>query len=236
MNHRQHIWIPLASLVVVTTAQPYAHARETNTLTHTTFTAFDVETTGLMASKHYIIELGASQFRGEKLLSSRSWLVRPPIKIPASATRIHGITDKVLIDAPRFKAVYTEFLDYCSNTVLIAHNANFDVRFMEVERKRNGIPIQLPQTLDSLKLFRLWAPAQDSHKLTALAKEAGYAFPKAHRGDADAQMLAKLFILNQAKWSTGTLLELKEKTNVYPKPTASTQAENDTRPNSRKLE
>ncbi len=236
MYRRQHILIPLAALLVVAVAHPYSYARETNTLTHTTFTAFDVETTGLMASKHFIIELGASQFRGGKLLSSRSWLVRPPINIPASATRIHGITDKVLIDAPRFKSVYTEFISYCSNTVLIAHNASFDVRFMEVERKRNGISIQLPQTLDTLKLFRLWAPAQRSHTLTLLAKEAGYAFPKAHRGDADAHMLAKLFILNQAKWTSGTLIELKKKTHVYPKPTESIQAENDTRPNSRKLE
>ena len=189
----------------------------TNRLSEVEFTAFDIETTGLSAKHHYIIEIGAVRFRNTNILNEASWLIRPPIPVPERATRIHGITTDNLADATNFNTVLTLFNNFSEDSILLAHNAAFDTRFIQAELNRAGLSTNTFLCVDTLPLFREWLPNLKSYGLGALAEHHKKPFEKAHRARADAHMLAEMFIAQQARWTTNTYKGLMEKTRKYPR-------------------
>jgi DNA polymerase-3 subunit alpha (Gram-positive type) len=175
-----------AALLALTTAARTADVG----LNDVTFVVFDTETTGFSPYNDRVIEVGAVKYRNGKILESKDWLINPRREVPIYATHVHGITDEMLKDQPTFDKFYPEFEAFIGDSVLLAHNARFDVSFMREEIRRNEQALPPNPVLDTLKLFRRWFPESESHKLGKLARYLGVKGSRAfHRADADAAYL-----------------------------------------------
>ncbi|MBR6022801.1 MAG: 3'-5' exonuclease [Kiritimatiellae bacterium] len=133
-----------------------------------TFVVFDTETTGFSPSKDRLVEIGAVKIRNGENLGEKTWLINPQRYIPWYVQEVHHITPEMVADAPTFAEVYPEFLEFIDGSVLIAHNAPFDIRFIAAEAERNGFPEPKNAVLDSLELFRNWYPELPSHTVSDL--------------------------------------------------------------------
>ena len=157
----------------------------------TTFVAFDTETTGFSPAKDRIIEIGAVKFRDGKIVASAHWLIDPGMPIRNSF--VHHITDEMVAGHPPFADTYKAFARFVGDSVLLAHNAPFDVRFMRAEIERNHLePLSNP-VIDSLALFRKWYPDAPSHKLGAIAGMLNLPTGNQHRAEDDARTLLLVF-------------------------------------------
>lgn len=183
-------------------------------LAETTFVAFDVETTGFSPAKERIIEIGAVKYRNGKIVESTHWLIQPGI--PINNSFVHHITDETVAGHPAFADTYKAFVEFTGDSVLIAHNASFDVRFMQAEIERNHLkPLPNP-VIDSLALFRKWYPDAPSHKLGALADQLGLPTGNRHRAEDDAATLLRIFRHGMAERPNQTLQQTKADANgVY---------------------
>ncbi|MBT3296275.1 MAG: 3'-5' exonuclease [Verrucomicrobia bacterium] len=160
----------------------------------TTFVAFDVETTGLSAARHRVIEIGAVKLRAGRIMARQVWLINPGQPIPPFTTRIHGIKDEDVAEAPTFPEIYPKFVAFVKGTILIAHNAAFDVRFMAHEAERHHLEFPPEPVLDNLRLARKWHPELKSHGLKAVADYLKIEPGRYHRALDDSEALAKVFI------------------------------------------
>ena len=133
-----------------------------------TFVIFDTETTGFSPAKDRLVELGAVKVRNGKMIGEKTWLINPQRYIPYYVQNVHHITPDMVKDRPTFAQIYPEFLEFIDGSVLIAHNAPFDVRFISAEAGRNGMPAPKNAVLDSLVLFRTWYPDLPSHRVEDL--------------------------------------------------------------------
>ncbi|MDA0991772.1 MAG: 3'-5' exonuclease [Verrucomicrobia bacterium] len=163
-------------------------------LTNLTFVAFDLETTGLSREYGRVVEIGAVKFRNGEILESRMWLVNPGQKIPKAAQWVHGISDDMVADQPPFKDVYPEFVSFIDGAILMAHNANFDVRFMRAEALRNDFPLPTNTVLDSLALARRYYPDAESYTLEKLMVQLNLPATRYHRGMDDAKYVRDIFV------------------------------------------
>ena len=130
-----------------------------------TFVIFDTETTGFSPINDRVLEIGAVKVRDGKKLGEKTWLINPKRSIPWYVENVHHITSDMLKDRPTFDQVYPEFLEFIDGSVLIAHNAPFDIRMMSAEAARAKMPAPKNAVLDSLALFRNWYPDLKSHQL-----------------------------------------------------------------------
>ena len=138
-----------------------------------TFVVFDTETTGFSPVKDRLLEIGAVKIRNGEVLGEKTWLINPQRYIPYFVQEVHHITPEMVRDKPTFAEVYPEFLEFIDGTVLIAHNAPFDVRFIAAEALRNGFPVPKNAVLDSLTLFKRWHPDMPSHTVSSLIEKFG---------------------------------------------------------------
>ena len=176
-----------------------------------TFVAFDTETTGFSPEADRIIEIGAVKYRSGKILEATHWLINPNTAI--NNTFVHGIDNEHVIGHPGFPDTYKAFCSFVGDSVLIAHNASFDVRFMAAEIQRNKLtPLPNP-TLNSLTLFRRWYPAASSHKLGELAAYLNIPVAAAHRAQDDSETLLKIFAHGLQTRPTFTLEQIKTTAN-----------------------
>jgi DNA polymerase III subunit alpha, Gram-positive type len=133
-----------------------------------TFVIFDTETTGFSPVKDRLVEIGAVKVRNGKVLGEKTWLLNPQRYIPYYVQNVHHITPDMVKDSPTFAQIYPEFLEFIDGSVLIAHNAPFDIRFISAEADRAGMPPPKNGVLDSLALFRTWYPNLKSHRVADL--------------------------------------------------------------------
>ncbi len=183
------------------------------------YTVFDTETTGLAPSEDEIIAIGAVRIVHARLLEGESFqqLIKPRRPVPPSATRIHGIRNEDLIDAPPLEDVLPRFYRYVGDSVLVAHNAAFDMRFLQEAEKRTGVKFQQP-VLDTLLLSALVHPEHKDHNLEAIAERLGVAMGERHSawGDAitTARILLKLIPLLEVQgiFTLGEAIEASEQT------------------------
>jgi DNA polymerase-3 subunit alpha (Gram-positive type) len=172
------------------------------------FVAFDLETTGLKPESNQIIEVAGVRFTFElknqkivpKILKTFESFVRPTMMIPAEATQVNHITDSMVENAPSSKEVLNNFSRFIGlSTILVAHNADFDCRFLIRELRLNGLILPQNPVLDSLKLSRKIIPESPSHRLGNLAKrlqqELGINLDSEnlHRALYDCEILAEVF-------------------------------------------
>lgn len=164
-------------------------------LTDETFVAFDTETTGLWAASNRIVEIAAVRFHlGSAESETFQALVNPGRPIPAEVTRIHGITDTDVADAEPVGPVLNRFARFCGpDSILIAHNAMFDISFVGWELFRSGETFGSNPVIDSRLLALALSPGLPSYSLLSLARHFELAESQAHRALADAELVRKLF-------------------------------------------
>jgi DNA polymerase-3 subunit epsilon len=165
-------------------------------LTELTYTVFDTETTGLNPSEgDEIIQIGAARIVNGKLLRQESFeqLVDPQRTIPAASIPIHGITQVQVDGQPTIATVLPAFHAFAQDTVLVAHNAAFDMRFLQLKEAATGLRFEQP-VLDTLLLSALVHPNQESHRLEAIAERFNITVIGRHTALGDAIVTAEVFL------------------------------------------
>ena len=160
------------------------------------YTVFDTETTGLEPSMgDEIIQIGAARIVNGKLLRQECFeqLVDPQRSIPAASIPIHGIQPAMVVGQPKIGEVLPAFHAFAQDTVLVAHNAAFDMRFLQIKEKSTGVVFDQP-VLDTLLLSAVIHPSQDSHRLEAIAERFDVPVIGRHTAMGDAMVTAEIFI------------------------------------------
>jgi DNA polymerase-3 subunit epsilon len=165
-------------------------------LAELTFTVFDTETTGLdPTAGDEIIQIGAVRIVNGRLLRRESFeqLVDPRRAISQASIAIHGITAATVAGQPAIDTVLPAFHAFAHDTVLVGHNAAFDMRFLELKAASSGVTFDQP-VLDTLLLSALLHPNQPSHQLELIAARFGIAVDERHSALADAITTAQVFL------------------------------------------
>jgi DNA polymerase III epsilon subunit family exonuclease len=164
-------------------------------LEEATYVVVDLETTGLRPGKSGICEIGAVRLRGFEVEAEFETLVNPGIPIPASASAVTGLRNEQLRGAPRPAAAVRSFLAFADDAVLVAHNARFDLAFLDRETERlTGSRIGSP-VVDTVRLARrLLAGRVAGFGLGQLAWFLGTAERPCHRALPDARATAELLL------------------------------------------
>lgn len=165
-------------------------------LTQLAYTVFDTETTGLEPSSgDEIIQIGATRIVNGRLLKGEVFdqLVDPRRPIGAASTQVHGITRDMLAGQPTIDRVLPEFHKFCEETVLVAHNAAFDMRFLQMKEQATGVAFRQP-VLDTLLLSALLHPNQESHRLEGIAERLGVNIVGRHTALGDAMVTGEVFL------------------------------------------
>lgn len=173
-----------------------------------TFVVFDTETTGLRPEAgDRVVSLAGVRVRGGRVRHSERFdtLVDPGREVPEESVRIHGITAEMLVGAPRLETALPAFLEFAGPAVLVGHEASFDLRFLEPEARRLGLPslAESRPILDTRLLSRSLHGPGESHTLDAVALRLGVTIAGRHSalGDAliTAEVLARLLTLIQKR-------------------------------------
>ncbi|MBE0474757.1 exonuclease domain-containing protein [Rhodoferax sp.] len=171
-------------------------ALEDRLLSELSFTVFDTETTGLNPSEgDQIIQIGAARIVNGKLLRQESFeqLVDPKRLIPAATIPIHGITQDMVKGKPPITEVLPAFYTFAQDTVLVAHNAAFDMKFLQLQERHTGLVFNHP-VLDTLLLSAVVHPNQESHRLEAIAERFNITVLGRHTALGDAMVTAEVWL------------------------------------------
>jgi DNA polymerase-3 subunit epsilon len=171
-------------------------ALDDRSLAELTYTVFDTETTGLAPSEgDEIIQIGATRIVNGKLLRHECFdqLVDPKRALASASAAIHGLRPEALAGQPTILEVLPVFHAFALDTVLVAHNAAFDMRFLQLKEAASGLRFDQP-VLDTLLLSAWVQPYQESHHLEAIAERLGVAVTGRHTAVGDARMTAEVFL------------------------------------------
>jgi DNA polymerase-3 subunit epsilon len=158
------------------------------------FVALDLETTGSRAGASKITEIGAVRIEGLQVVATFHTLVNPQRPIPPMITHITGITQAMVADAPRIEQVVPDLLDFLEGAVIVAHNAAFDVGFLNYELQRLKGRRLGEGAIDTLPLARLLAPGLPNYRLGTVAAALDAPVAACHRALADAQAAGHVFV------------------------------------------
>ncbi len=158
-----------------------------------TFVVFDIETTGKNAKFHKITEIGAVKIEKGRVVDRYSQLVNPERPIPYNITRLTGITDEMVANQPNIETVLPQFLDFCGDAVVVAHNASFDTGFIANEARKQGLDFS-NTILDTLGLAHILLPHLGKFTLDRLVKELKIVLENHHRAVDDAEATAEMFL------------------------------------------
>jgi DNA polymerase III subunit epsilon len=177
-------------------ARDQAHELAEQPLAALSYTVFDTETTGLEPSAgDRILQIGATRINAGKLRRQDCFdqLVDPQRSIPPAGIPIHGITPEMIVGQPTIATVLPAFHAFAADTVLVAHNAAFDMRFLQLLEAETGIVFGQP-VLDTLLLSAVVHPQQESHRLEAIAERLGVQVLGRHNALGDAMVTAEVFL------------------------------------------
>lgn len=158
------------------------------------FTVFDTETTGLDPRSCRLVEIGGIRFDGRGVISRFNVLIDPGVSMPPEVTKINGITDAMLKGKPAAAAVLPDFLRFVGDSVLVAHNAPFDLSFVNEELARVGGKPLANRVVDTRTLAREVFPGLPKYALQDLALRLGIEALEAHRAEDDARVCMELFL------------------------------------------
>ena len=154
------------------------------------FTVFDVETTGMSPANDRIVQIGAVRIDKDGFVSRFQSLINPGRHIPTGVVCVHHITDEMVAKSPTFSRIGREFLEFAKDSTLVAHNARFDLGFLQESLARTGLPLWKGRTLDTLRLIKTTHPGLPSYTLQSLRAifqlESDDSM-QAHRADADVE-------------------------------------------------
>ncbi|MCH5266804.1 MAG: PolC-type DNA polymerase III [Lachnospiraceae bacterium] len=159
----------------------------------TTFVVFDIETTGIGAKSNEIIEIGAVKVENQKITERFSTFVNPGRPIPYHITKLTSIDDSMVAGAPGIGSVLPDFLEFCQDAVMVAHNANFDMGFIGQKANDLGLPCEYT-VVDTVAVARALLPELKNYKLHTVAKQLGVSLEHHHRAVDDAEATAEIFV------------------------------------------
>ena len=173
------------------------------------FIAFDTETTGLDPASGRIVEIGAVKFDRRGVIARYNVLINPEMPMPEEAGKVNGITDEMLKDKPLIADVFPDFFDFIGTGVLVAHNAPFDINYVNAELKRIGKSPLANKVVDTRIFAKEVFPGLSSYALQDLAVQFGITALEAHRAEDDARVCMELFdkILNRFLKNNPELVE-----------------------------
>lgn len=158
------------------------------------YVIFDLETTGISPNYDEVIEISALKVKGGEVVDEFNTLVNPGRKIPFGATKVNGITNAMVAEAPAFSHVLAEFLDFAEGLVLVGHNiARFDMKFIWRDAEQYFGEIPQNNYVDTLQVARKHLPKMDHHRLVDLAEYYGISSEGAHRALNDCYMNQKVY-------------------------------------------
>ena len=185
------------------------------------FVALDLETTGARAGTGKITEIGAVRIEGFQVVGTFHSLINPQRPIPPMITHITGITQEMVADAPRIEEVIPELIDFLEGAVIVAHNASFDVGFLNYELQRLKGRRLGEGAIDTLPLSRLLAPGLPNYRLGTVAEALGAPVAACHRALADAQAAGHVFITLAGRLQERGVTRLNE-TRAFLSPSSRT--------------
>lgn len=164
-------------------------------LGETGFVVFDLETTGAKAPPCRVTEIGAYRVRNGKVAEEFHTLINPESWIPPFITSLTGISDEMVRDAPVFRDIASQFLEFIGDSVLVAHNAHFDMSFLnhEIGRVYEDYRLWNP-SLCTVQLSRKLLPNIENHKLNTVADYFSIELLNHHRASDDARATAHIFV------------------------------------------
>ena len=170
-------------------------ALDARRLMETDFVVFDLETTGAKAPPCRITEIGAFRVSRAVITEKFHTLVNPEIPIPPFITALTGISDSMVKDAPLFADIADQLLEFLDDSILVAHNAPFDMHFLnhEISRVYGEYRMANP-CLCTVQLSRKLLPHIENHKLKTVAEHYSIALVNHHRASDDARATAEIFV------------------------------------------
>ncbi|MDD2973163.1 MAG: PolC-type DNA polymerase III [Lachnospiraceae bacterium] len=158
-----------------------------------TYVVFDLETTGFSPVQNRIIEIGAVKVTGGEIVDRFSTFVNPDVPIPFRIEKLTSINDSMVMDAPMIDVILPQFLEFCGDAVLVAHNAGFDMSFLMENAKRLGLNVKYTY-VDTVALARLLLPNHAKYTLDSVAKMMNISLENHHRAVDDAAATAEIFV------------------------------------------
>lgn len=184
------------------------------------FTVFDLETTGLDPTKgEKIIEIAGIRIKNGIIQEDLPFthLVNPERKIPWEAKQIHNISDDDVACAPSIDTVLPQFLQFAKDSILVAHNAQFDMGFLTIEKECCWGYIDLPECLCTMRLSQALFPHEFRHNLDILAHRLNVNIPhERHRALPDVLTTAKAFLQMIHRGNIQSMAELRVKAGLLP--------------------
>ncbi|MFW5972011.1 MAG: PolC-type DNA polymerase III [Bacillota bacterium] len=170
------------------------HGANEQLIEETTFTIFDLETTGLNNKTDEIIEIGAVRVENGEIVDTYGTFICPEKTIPSKITELTGIDNSMVKDAPVLEEIIDEFLDFVDKSVLVAHNAVFDYGFLKSALKKSSRKSVKNPVLDTLGLSRALYPQLKKHRLNKLCEHLNISLENHHRAIDDAKATAELLL------------------------------------------
>ncbi len=162
------------------------------TLKDTTYCVFDLETTGTSFRTEKITEVGIMKIKNGEVIDTFSTFVNPEKPIPYKVQEITNITDDMVKDAPKIEEVLPKILEFFGDSVLVAHNADFDTGFLRYNCEKLGLKFDYTY-LDTLRLAKDLYPDYKKYKLGIIAENMGIKVEVAHRALDDVDTTVKVF-------------------------------------------
>ncbi|RAK23407.1 DNA polymerase-3 subunit alpha (Gram-positive type) [Anoxybacillus vitaminiphilus] len=179
---------------IVDDGVPIAYNEAHRLLADDTFVVFDVETTGLSAVYNTIIELAAVKVKNGEIIDRFTSFANPHHPLSITTIELTGITDDMLKDAPDVEEVLQKFYEWIDDSVLVAHNATFDIGFLNAGFKKIGLGKVTNPVIDTLELARFLYPELKNHRLNTLCKKFDIELTQHHRAIYDAEATGYLLI------------------------------------------
>ncbi len=158
-----------------------------------TYVVFDIETTGFNPRMNKIIEIGAVKVENEKITERFSAFVNPKVPIPFEIEKLTSINDAMVMEERVIEEVLPEFMEFCKDAVMVAHNADFDMSFIKYNLKVMGMEKDFT-IIDTVGLARKLLPSLNRFKLDTVAKALGISLEHHHRAVDDAECTAEIFL------------------------------------------
>ena len=184
------------------------------------FVVFDLETTGFGAKSNQIIEIGAVKVENRQIVDTFSTFVNPERPIPFNITKLTSIDDNMVADYPNIDVILPKFLEFCGDSVMVAHNASFDMGFITQKSRERGYKTDFT-VIDTVSMARALLPELSKYKLDTVAKALGVSLENHHRAVDDAGCTAEIFIKLLKKLDEKGISTL-EKLNELGKPSVET--------------
>lgn len=184
------------------------------------YIVFDIETTGLDFKKNQITEIAALKIENNKIVDKFETLINPDVKIPVEITELTGISNKMILEKPKIHEVLPNFLNFIKNDVLIAHNANFDLNFLNFNLNKHFNNTLKNKNICTIALARKIIYSIPSCRLSSLCNYFDIENKNAHRAMGDAYATTRLFMKFQGIMHNNGFKEEQDILNFYSDPLA----------------